>query len=112
MIIRVVLSLMLLVIVWVALASHKQHRGLSKAIVLVCASAIAAVWMDSYIISFANWAGVGRGTDLVLYITWPVMFFGMLMLYARVRRTEARLTQLARAIAIAQADIKLNRPEA
>jgi small membrane protein len=103
MIIRIVLSAMLALVIWIAIASYKDHRGLSKLVVLVGIIGLSAVWMDSYVIAFAHWAGVGRGTDLVLYVTWPLMFFALLMLYGRLLRTEAKLTLLARSIAIQNA---------
>ena len=99
MILRVILTLMLLVIVWVAIASHKDHKWLSNLALLVCGFGIVVIWIDKYVIALAQWLGVGRGTDLVLYITWPIMFFCLLMLYLRIRRLEARFTALVRTLA-------------
>jgi len=51
----------------------------------------------------ANFIGVGRGTDLLLYFGLTVIAFVLFFLYTRLRTTEARLTDLARYIAIQEA---------
>jgi hypothetical protein len=56
----------------------------------------------------ANLVGVGRGTDLLLYMLIVAFVFGTLNMYMRLRETERRLTDLARAVAIQHAE-QLNR---
>jgi len=47
--------------------------------------------------------GVGRGADLVLYLGLVGLGWVSLLLFAKLRETDQRLTQLARAIAVQQA---------
>lgn len=53
----------------------------------------------------ANRVGVGRGTDLVLYGLVAAFMFGMLNFYLRFREIDRRFTELARTLAIREAEI-------
>jgi small membrane protein len=44
----------------------------------------------------ANKLGVGRGTDLVLYLCIVLFYFVVLKLYARMRKLEQQITDLIR----------------
>jgi small membrane protein len=56
----------------------------------------------------AHLLGVGRGTDLLLYALIVAFVFAMLATYLRINEDEQRVTQLARAVAIRDAEV-LNR---
>jgi hypothetical protein len=51
----------------------------------------------------ANWVGVRRGTDLMLYILIIVFAFTTLSTYMRFRDLELRYARLARVVALTQA---------
>ncbi|OBG01628.1 DUF2304 domain-containing protein [Mycolicibacter sinensis] len=51
----------------------------------------------------ANWLGVRRGTDLMLYVLIIAFAFTTLSTYMRFRDLELRYARLARVIALAQA---------
>ena len=48
----------------------------------------------------AHWVGVGRGTDLMLYLLIVAFAFTTLSTYLHFRDVELRYTRLARAIAL------------
>ena len=48
--------------------------------------------------------GIGRGTDLVLYVAILAMVFGFFAVYVRLRRVESDLTKIVRELAIRGAD--------
>lgn len=50
--------------------------------------------------TIANKLGVGRGTDLLLYVSLFAGIHGFLLLYARTRRLERKITEQIREIAI------------
>lgn len=56
----------------------------------------------------AHRLGVGRGTDLLLYALIVAFVFAMLATYLRINDDEQRVTKLARAVAIRDAEV-LNR---
>lgn len=51
----------------------------------------------------ANWVGVRRGTDLMLYVLIIAFAFTTLSTYMRFRDLELRYARLARVMALAQA---------
>lgn len=50
--------------------------------------------------NLARFLGVGRGTDLLLYVSIVAGGYVSLMLYAKIRRLEAKLTEFVRTAAI------------
>lgn len=66
------------------------------------AGATAIAWPD-FPGRLANLFGIGRGADLVSYITVLGLLVITRAMYARYRRLEILLTQIARESAIAQA---------
>jgi hypothetical protein len=48
----------------------------------------------------AHWLGVGRGADLLFYICILFFIFVLLKLFARIRRLEKTVTEMARKQAI------------
>ncbi|HYB34650.1 MAG TPA: DUF2304 domain-containing protein [Mycobacterium sp.] len=53
----------------------------------------------------ANWFGVGRGTDLVLYALIMAFSFTTLSTYMRFKDLELRYARLARALALQSAQV-------
>lgn len=53
----------------------------------------------------AQWLGVGRGADLLIYLSLVGILFIYLMLFSKIRQLEERLTHLARSHAIENSDI-------
>jgi len=70
---------------------------------LFCLFGVIAVIQPDVMTWLANRVGVGRGTDLLLYILTVVFGFFSLNTYLRFKDTERRLTRLARAMAIRDA---------
>ena len=70
---------------------------------LFCLFGVIAVLNPNVMTWLANRVGVGRGTDLLLYILVVVFGFFALNTYLRFKDTERRLTRLARAMAIRDA---------
>ena len=70
---------------------------------LFCLFGVIAVLNPNVMTWLANRVGVGRGTDLLLYILTVVFGFYALNTYLRFKDTERRLTRLARAMAIRDA---------
>jgi hypothetical protein len=62
--------------------------------------AIGAVLFPSVLTRIANVVGVGRGTDLVLYVLAMVFLFTTASTYQRISHLETRITQLTRALAL------------
>ena len=79
-------------------ARHQAIRRL--ALVFFGAFAVTSVLVPDIWNDFAALAGVGRGTDLLLYGTIMVLLGYMATSYIRFRELETRFTKLARRIAL------------
>lgn len=66
---------------------------------------IYAVLRPEDVTAFARMVGVGRGTDLIVYLLVVAFVFGMLNTYLRDREISQHLTNLARQIAIRDAEL-------
>jgi small membrane protein len=69
---------------------------------LLLAAVVAVLHPDS-VTAVAHRVGVGRGTDLVLYVLVVVSAMTWLGMYRRLSELEARLTRLVRFQALAEA---------
>jgi small membrane protein len=69
---------------------------------------VYAVLRPDDVTRIAHLLGVGRGTDLLLYALIVAFVFTVLAFYLRIHEDEQRITQLARAVAIRDAEV-LNR---
>jgi hypothetical protein len=62
----------------------------------------ATTWVAKHIF------GIGRGADLLLYALIVTFVFAVINFYLRLRESEQRVTELARAVAVRDAEV-LNR---
>jgi hypothetical protein len=67
---------------------------------LVVVGGIFAVLFPLAVTEVANAVGVGRGTDLVLYVLVMVFLFTSVSLYQRVSALDQQITELTRQIAL------------
>ena len=74
---------------------------------IIFASVVSAVLFPEFTTTVANSVGVGRGTDLILYLLVVGSVFAVVMLTSRLMSIENTLTELVRQLAIMNA----NRPE-
>jgi len=101
----------LLISLLIASALIYQRRMRSKVgdrMIAIFLAGIGAVLVASPDLSTkaAHLLGVGRGADLVFYISLIGIGFLMMVLFSKVRALEAQITSLAREIAISQAETK------
>ena len=99
--IRILLTVLLSIGLVFALREWKQSRVLFAAILCLTLGGIGLVWFDGLATRIANLMGVGRGADLVLYISSAISFVLVVSLVLRIKRLQEQLTDLARAMALA-----------
>ena len=99
--IRILLTVLLSMGLVFALREWKQSRVLFAAILCLTLGGIGLVWFDGMATRMANMMGVGRGADLVLYISSAISFVLVVSLVLRIKRLQEQLTDLARAMALA-----------
>ncbi|WP_175935729.1 DUF2304 domain-containing protein [Corynebacterium sp. Marseille-P4321] len=101
----------LLLLAIVALAAYffiNRRKANAKAWVKVgfVVMMLAAVWAIARpddVTVLANWLGVDRGTDLMLYVLIIAFFFTTVSTWTRFREQELRYARLARAVALQNA---------
>lgn len=67
---------------------------------------IYAVLLPDHTTWIARQLGIGRGTDLVVYLLVVAFVFGMINTFLRQREISEHLTNLARAAAIREAELE------
>lgn len=88
-----------------------RSRLLDRAIFfLIAVAAIIMVARPEWATEVAHFVGVGRGADLVAYLGISGLAFLWLRLYVRQRDMEAKLTELARQLAIKRAEKPKKKP--
>jgi hypothetical protein len=106
MLIKPLLVIALLVIGLVALRGRGTNRTsayLKIALGLFFLFAIYSVLFPEQISQIASLIGVGRGTDLLLYVAVIGFIFFAVFTYAKFKDLETRIARLARAVALASA---------
>ena len=109
MIIQLLLVPALVVAVVSSLRSRTSLRGQARRKILAFATVVAgvlAVLFPDTLQALADWTGVTRGTDLLLYVLALVIIYLVGSTSARFREQEARLVVLARQVALAEAALR------
>src|SRR4051794_14959219 len=99
--ILIVLSLLAAIFGSIAFRSKLAYRVLAGLFFLV---ATGFVMFPDTTTEIARALGVGRGTDLLLYLLIFAGVHGFLLLYMRTRRLDRKVTELTRTIAIKNAE--------
>lgn len=105
--IKVLLAMAALALVMLILRNHGTNRGgayVKIAMSLFLLFALYAVFRPDDVSWLAAKVGVGRGTDLVLYLLVVGFGFFAVSTYLRFKELELRYAKLARAIAISEAE--------
>lgn len=82
----------------------RSSAGTKIAFILFIVFAIFAVLEPSIVTEFAQWLGVGRGTDLLVYGLVAGLGFASLHTYLRFKDLEERHAKLVRAVALRSAE--------
>lgn len=104
MIIKLLLSAGLGACLFYAVSLGRSVAAMRIGLVLVVTLGLVAVWFPDITNLVAWWVGVGRGADLVVYIWIVLTLLFIVRLHLKLREQSEALTQLARRIALADAD--------
>jgi small membrane protein len=108
MLIQFLLVLAVLTILFVFVRSSNAvyvHASKRVALVLFAVANVYAVMRPDDLSAIAKLVGVGRGTDLVLYALVVAFMAGMFSFYQRFRVVDRRYTELARTVALREAEL-------
>jgi small membrane protein len=93
----------LIVITAVATARSRVTPRIGLGWILLWLSAAIAIAFPDLLVWLAQVLGIGRGTDLVLYVFILVGFVAFFATYLRFRRLDEQMTKIVRHIAIENA---------
>ena len=92
-----------LVLAFYFLTNRRKARakaGVKLGFVVFIVAAVWAVLRPDDLTVLANWIGVYRGTDLLLYLLVIAFMFTTMSTWIRFREQELRYARLARAVAL------------
>lgn len=98
-----ILAVMILVTA-VAMGRRRLAPRLGVAWIALWVAASVGIADPEILARIANFLGIGRGVDLVLYVSILVFFIAFFVVYLRFRRLDEQLTQIVRHLAIRDAD--------
>jgi hypothetical protein len=82
-----------------------RHQAVRRLLLLLFVAGVAvSVFFPQVLTWLARLVGIGRGTDLLLYVLVIVFLGFATTTYRRFRHLEADITELSRRLAILQAD--------
>ena len=102
-IIQIVLLAAMVALVWYFVSNRRKARakaGVKLGFLLFLAACVWAIVRPDDLTVVANWVGVSRGTDLLLYMLVLAFVFTTVSSYIRFREQELRYARLARAVAL------------
>jgi len=102
-IIKYILALLLAILMIYAIGQIRRSRPISIGIILCCLVGLVFVFAPNLSTEIANFLGVGRGADLIIYLFAIITLAGVFNLHLRLRSSQEVTTELARALAIAAA---------
>lgn len=85
--------------------TNARHLAIRRMLVVVFAAGAAfSIFFPELLTGVANFLGIGRGTDLVLYAMVVSFLVFMATTYQRFRQLEVSLTRLSRRVALDDAE--------
>lgn len=96
-------SLAIALLVAAAVLRRRVAPGPGGFWLVVWTAAAAAIAFPESTAVLAQALGISRGADLVFYCAILAMMAGFFLVYARLRRLEANLTELTRSLALRDA---------
>ena len=103
MLIQIILLIIIAVIILRLVAKYRSKdltgRQFGGWLLLWLAAGIVVIW-PQVTVDIANRVGVGRGSDLVVYLALIFLFYALFRLLLRIEKLEKNLTQVVRSEAL------------
>src|SRR5467141_2351585 len=100
MIAQLILTALLFGVLLYAWSEYRRSPVIGNLSFLAALAGLDFVWVPSHASDLAEWAGVGRGVDLIIYIWVVISMLLLLNLHLKLRMQLELITALARQIAI------------
>lgn len=103
MIAQLFLSVLLAGILLYAWTEYRRSPVVALLSLFVTTAGLYFVWFPAHSTQIAEWVGIGRGVDLILYIWVCISLIVLLNLHLKLRTQTELITTLARKLAISDA---------
>ena len=103
MIAQLFLSVLLAGILLYAWTEYRRSPVVALLSLFVTTAGLYFVWFPAHSTLIAEWVGIGRGVDLILYIWVCISLIVLLNLHLKLRTQTELITTLARKLAISEA---------
>jgi hypothetical protein len=94
---------MMVLVTAIQIARRQLAPRFGAAWIALWIAAAVSIANPDLLVRVAHFLGIGRGTDLVLYLSILFMFAAFFMIYLRFRRVDEQLTKIVRHLAIKDA---------
>jgi hypothetical protein len=109
MIAQATLSVLLCSVLVYAWAEYRRSPAVALISFVVSLVGLYFVWVPSHSTRVAEYIGVGRGADLILYLWVCISLIVLLNLHLKLRAQHELITALARSIALANVSSRPNK---
>jgi hypothetical protein len=103
MIAQAILSFLLCSVLLYSWAEYRRSPAVALLSFIAGLAGLYFVWMPSHSTHVAEFIGIGRGVDLIMYLWVCISLIVLLNLHLKLRSQHELITALARAIALANA---------
>jgi small membrane protein len=86
-----------------AVKEARKSPAVGVMTIMAAIGGLYVVWVPSHASTLAEWAGIGRGADLILYVWAAISLIIMLNLHLKLRSQLELITALSRAVALLNA---------
>jgi hypothetical protein len=100
MIFSAIVTVLLCTLIVYALLQKREFPVVARTMPLVSLAGIYVAWFPNSTSQAAEWVGIGRGVDLMLYVWILVSGLLILALHLKLVTYDRRITELARFLAI------------
>ncbi|MFH1376848.1 MAG: DUF2304 family protein [Candidatus Woesearchaeota archaeon] len=107
MLIQILLSIFILFAIIRLIVKFKKTDGKISESLLWFAFwviTVVAIWVPDFLTQVANFVGIGRGADLVLYVSVVVVFYLIFKIYVRLEKIERNITKVVRKDSLKEED--------
>jgi hypothetical protein len=111
MIAQIILSVLLVSVLFYAWAEYRRSPVVASLSLIIATAGLYFVWLPEASSQLADFVGIGRGADLILY-TWACLsLLVVLNLHLKLRTQLELITVLTRSVALASAEPALMRDQ-
>ncbi len=99
---------LLVILIWIKIFKQWQKNKMSLLIFsiwfVLWAAILLVFWQPDLTTYLANFLGIGRGADLIVYLSIVLIFYLIFKIFIRLDKTDKLITKMVREDAIKNAD--------